>query len=46
MELIIIIGVICGFIGYMIDGPRGMILGLLFNLIGLMISAVLQARGS
>lgn len=43
MELIIVMAVLCGAIGYFIDGGRGLALGALLGVIGLIISAILAS---
>lgn len=41
MEALIVMSLVCGVIGLLIDGGRGFILGLLLGIIGLVIAAVL-----
>jgi len=42
MELFIIMAVVCAAIGLMIDGGRGLLLGALLGIFGLLISAILK----
>lgn len=44
MEFFIIMAVACAIIGYFIDGGRGVALGALLGVIGLVISAILHGK--
>ena len=42
MEVYFIVAVVCAVIGLMIDGGRGLLLGALLGIFGLLISAILK----
>jgi len=42
MEVLIIMSLVCAVIGLIIDGGRGLILGLILGIFGLLISAILK----
>lgn len=44
MELFFLYAVICAGVGYAIDEGRGTILGLVFGVFGLIISAILKGK--
>ena len=44
MLLYLLMAVVCGFVGYAIDRERGLALGAVFGVLGLLIAAILVTR--